>query len=133
MPDCLFCRIASKEVPAQLLHEDEQAVVFKDINPQAPTHFLVIPKKHIGSLSAATDGDAALLGHLQRVCVETAKKGVIVVLLSPGQVNTTPGMKLPGAIETDESVGKMLKIIDGLTPGQNGKFLNYEGGEELPW
>lgn len=75
MPDCLFCRIASKEIPAQLLHEDEQAVVFKDINPQAPTHFLVIPKKHIGSLSAAGDGDAALLGHLQRVCAETAKKG----------------------------------------------------------
>lgn len=76
---------------------------------------------------------AALNMYVHTLHFETAKKGVIVVLLSPGQVNTTPGMKLPGAIETDESVGKMLKIIDGLTPGQNGKFLNYEGGEELPW
>ena len=76
---------------------------------------------------------AALNMYIHTLHFETAKKGVTAVLLSPGQVNTTPGMKLPGAIETEESVGKMLKVIDGLTPEQNGKFLNYESGEELPW
>lgn len=75
MSDCLFCRIASKEIPAQLLHEDEQAVAFKDINPQAPTHFLVVPRRHIDSLAAAQDADAALLGHLQRLSAKLAKQG----------------------------------------------------------
>ena len=64
---------------------------------------------------------------------ETPKKGVIVTLLSPGQVNTVPGMKLPNAIETDESVSKMLSVIDNITPEQNGKFLDYSDGRELPW
>jgi histidine triad (HIT) family protein len=76
MADCLFCRIVRREIPAQFVHEDEQAVVFKDVNPQAPTHLLIVPKKHLGSLSASTDADAALLGHLQRTAcriAETAK------------------------------------------------------------
>ena len=64
---------------------------------------------------------------------ETPKKGVIVTMLSPGQVNTVEGMKLPNAIETDESVSKMLAVIDGITPEHNGKFLDYEDGAELAW
>ena len=73
MADCLFCRIVRREIPAQIVHEDEQALVFKDITPQAPTHLLVISKKHLGSLAASTDGDAALLGHLQRVAAKAAE------------------------------------------------------------
>jgi len=76
---------------------------------------------------------AALNMYMFALSFETAKKGVILTLLSPGQVNTVPGMKLPGAIETDESVTKMLAVIDGLTPAQNGKFLNFEDGSELAW
>jgi NAD(P)-dependent dehydrogenase (short-subunit alcohol dehydrogenase family) len=76
---------------------------------------------------------AALNMYMYGLSFETPKKGVILTLLSPGQVNTVPNMKLPGAIETDESVGKMLKVIDGLTPAQNGKFLNFEDGSELGW
>lgn len=76
---------------------------------------------------------AALNMYMFTLAFETAKKGVILTLLSPGQVNTVPGMKLPGAIETDESVAKMLAVIDGLTPAQNGKFLNFEDGSELAW
>jgi len=76
---------------------------------------------------------AALNMYMFALSFETAKKGVILTLLSPGQVNTVPGMKLPGAIETDESVAKMLAVIDGLTPAQNGKFLNFEDGSELGW
>lgn len=76
---------------------------------------------------------AALNMYMYTLAFETPKKGVIVTLLSPGQVNTVPGMKLPNAIETDESVGKMLTVIDGLTPEHNGKFLDYEDGSEVGW
>jgi NAD(P)-dependent dehydrogenase (short-subunit alcohol dehydrogenase family) len=76
---------------------------------------------------------AALNMYMYTLSFETQKKEVILTLLSPGQVNTMPGMKIPNAIETDESVSKMLKVIDGLTPEQNGKFLDFEDGRELPW
>lgn len=76
---------------------------------------------------------AALNMYMYTLSFETPKKNVILTLLSPGQVNTVPGMKLPNAIEPEESVSKMLKVIDGLTPEQNGKFLDYEDGRELPW
>ncbi|MDE2142440.1 MAG: histidine triad nucleotide-binding protein [Elusimicrobia bacterium] len=75
MADCLFCRIVRREIPAQIVLEDEQAVVFKDVNPQAPTHVLIVPKKHLGSLSASTDADAALLGHLQLTARRIAADG----------------------------------------------------------
>ena len=74
MSDCLFCKIAAKEIPAALVYEDSQTVVFRDINPQAPTHVLVTPKKHIACLSDSTDADAPLLGHLQRVAANVAKQ-----------------------------------------------------------
>ena len=71
--DCLFCRIVRREIAAQIVHEDEQALVFQDVNPQAPTHVLVVPKKHLGSLAASTDEDAPLLGHLQRLACRVAE------------------------------------------------------------
>lgn len=61
---CLFCKIANKEIPAKIAHEDDDLVAFHDINPVAPTHVLVIPKRHIVSLADATDGDEALLGKM---------------------------------------------------------------------
>lgn len=75
MADCLFCRIVAREIPAELVFEDAQSVAFKDINPQAPTHVLIVPKKHVASLSETTDEDTALLGHLQRVAARLAEKG----------------------------------------------------------
>ena len=72
MIDCLFCKIIRGEIPAQLVFEDEKSVVFNDINPQAPTHVLVVPKKHIASLSSSSDDEAPLLGHLQRVARQAA-------------------------------------------------------------
>jgi len=59
---CLFCKIASKEIPAKILFETEDVVAFHDINPQAPIHVLVIPRKHVVSVGAATAGDEAMLG-----------------------------------------------------------------------
>jgi histidine triad (HIT) family protein len=63
MADCLFCRIVRGEVPSKKVYEDEHTLAFDDINPQAPTHVLVIPKKHIAGLKEATAEDADLLGH----------------------------------------------------------------------
>ena len=54
---CLFCRIVRKEIPAKLLHEDEHTIAFRDIDPKAPTHVLVIPKEHVASLNDATDAE----------------------------------------------------------------------------
>lgn len=60
----LFTKIINKEIPADIVYEDDQALAFRDINPQAPTHVLVIPKKEIASLDDLEDGDAGLMGHL---------------------------------------------------------------------
>ena len=69
MPDesCLFCQIIAGEIPGELVHQDERCVVIRDINPQAPTHVLVIPREHLDSLDDASQKDEALLGHLLRV------------------------------------------------------------------
>jgi len=72
MPDCLFCRIARREISSQLVFEDAEAVVFRDINPQAPTHVLIVPKRHLSRLAQAQEGDAALLGHLQMLSARVA-------------------------------------------------------------
>lgn len=66
----IFKRIIDREIPAKIIHEDELCLAFHDVNPQAPTHVLVIPKKEIPSLADASDDDGALLGHL----LVTAKK-----------------------------------------------------------
>lgn len=72
---CLFCRIVSKAIPAEVVHQDDSAVVIRDINPQAPTHLLVIPHEHIESLDDASQKDEALLGHLLRVAARVANAG----------------------------------------------------------
>ncbi len=63
---CLFCRIANREIPAAIVYEDDQLLAFKDVNPQAPTHVLVIPKRHIGSLTDLSPDDDRLVGELVR-------------------------------------------------------------------
>jgi len=69
--DCLFCRIVRREIPATLVHEDEHTLAFRDIDPKAPTHVLVIPKAHIASLNEASD--AAALGQLLLAARDIAK------------------------------------------------------------
>jgi len=68
---CLFCRIVSKEIPGAVVHEDADTLAFRDVNPQAPTHVLVIPKKHVTDLSEA--GDPALLGKILATAAAVAK------------------------------------------------------------
>jgi histidine triad (HIT) family protein len=64
MSDCIFCKIAAGEVPAAKIYEDDEMLAFRDASPQAPVHFLVIPKHHIGSLLDCAAADAGLLGRL---------------------------------------------------------------------
>ena len=72
--DCIFCKIVAGGIPAAKIFEDERAVVFRDINPQAPTHALVIPREHIASLNEAGENDEALLGHLLLVAARVARE-----------------------------------------------------------
>jgi histidine triad (HIT) family protein len=69
--NCLFCRIVRKEIPAKIVWEDAQSLAFRDIDPKAPTHVLIVPKAHVASLNYATD--AAMLGRLQLAAREIAK------------------------------------------------------------
>jgi histidine triad (HIT) family protein len=70
---CLFCKIVEGTIPSKSVYQDAQSYAFLDIHPQAPTHVLVVPRKHIASLSAAEEGDRALLGHLLWVAAEVAR------------------------------------------------------------
>jgi histidine triad (HIT) family protein len=62
--DCLFCKILAGDIPAEIVYESETAVAFRDVNPQAPTHVLVIPRKHIATINDIEDEDRALIGSL---------------------------------------------------------------------
>ena len=66
MSDCLFCRIVKKEIPAAVVYEDDRLLAFNDINPQAPLHALVIPKRHIASLNELAAGDDGIVGEMVR-------------------------------------------------------------------
>lgn len=71
---CLFCKIVNKEIPAEIVHEDEHTLAFRDINPQAPNHLLVIPKQHIATLNDLSTADAATVGHLSVTAAALAKQ-----------------------------------------------------------
>lgn len=79
MPDCIFCKVASGELPAAVVKRTDRLVAFRDINPQAPTHLLVIPTQHIASLEEA--GDTELLGEMLRFTAELARE---VRIAGPG-------------------------------------------------
>ncbi len=74
MEDCLFCKIISKQIKGDIIYEDDQALAFRDINPQAPVHVLIVPKKHIPTLLDLKNGDKDLLWHLFSVVGTVAKK-----------------------------------------------------------
>lgn len=110
MADCIFCKIIARQIPSQFVYEDEQAVAFNDITPQAPTHLLIVPKKHVAGLSACGDGDQALLGHLQRVAAAVAEKAGV-------------------------ASGYRLLTNNGRSAGQSVDHLHYHllGGRSMQW
>lgn len=108
--DCLFCKIAAGEIPSDCIYEDEKIFAFRDIAPQAPVHFLVIPKVHIESLDALKDSDAGLIGHIFTTIRDLAKKE-----------------GLTGGYRVVNNIGK-----DG---GQSVAHLHFHvlGGRSLQW
>jgi histidine triad (HIT) family protein len=72
--DCLFCKIVNRQIPASIVYEDERVLAFNDINPQGPTHVLVIPKQHIPSLNDLTPEDDAIVGELARRAAAIAQE-----------------------------------------------------------
>jgi histidine triad (HIT) family protein len=77
MADCLFCKLVRREIPASIVYEDDRVLAFNDINPQAPTHVLVIPKRHIETLNDLQTGDDALVGEVvRRAAVIAAERGL---------------------------------------------------------
>jgi len=87
---CLFCKIVAKQVPAKVLFEDDELLAFHDINPGAPTHVLVIPKRHVVSLLDAEPADEALLGKLLRAARRVAETTGIAESGFRAVVNTGP-------------------------------------------
>lgn len=91
MNDCLFCKIAAGTIPAKVVHQDDDAVSIVDINPQAPTHLLVIPRKHIPTLNDLTPEDDALVGRLHRLAARLAAERGIAAQGWRAVFNTNPG------------------------------------------
>jgi len=74
MSDCIFCKIAAGEIPAELIYEDELVVGFRDLNPQAPTHVLLIPRKHIATINDLQPEDEPIIGRLYSAAAKVAKQ-----------------------------------------------------------
>lgn len=74
MSDCIFCKIAEKEIPSKAVYEDDRVYAFYDLDPQAPTHFLIIPKQHIASALEITEESSGVVGHCYMVIAKLAKQ-----------------------------------------------------------
>ena len=89
MSDTIFSKIINREIDADIVHEDDQCLAFRDVNPQAPMHILVIPKKPIDMLANAEDGDQALLGHLmltaRRIAVDEGYGDAFRLVMNNGE------------------------------------------------
>jgi histidine triad (HIT) family protein len=110
MADTIFARIIRREIPAEIVHEDDQCLAFRDVHPQAPTHILLIPKKPIPSLDALSADDAPLLGHMQIVLQKLAR-----------QLNLADGYR--------------VVVNCGAEGGQTVDHLHYHllGGRTMKW
>src|SRR6056297_234077 len=74
MTDCLFCKIANKEMDTDLVYEDDKVVVFEDINPQAPVHLLIVPKEHTDNIIELEDDQFDIIAHIHKVAVKMAER-----------------------------------------------------------
>lgn len=74
MSDCLFCKLIDRQIPANIAYEDDEVLAFHDINPQAPTHLLIIPKKHVTTVNDFAETDAALIGRMTLTAQKLAKE-----------------------------------------------------------
>ena len=111
MSDCIFCKIASGEIPAKKLIDDEEVVAFRDLNPQAPEHILIIPRQHIERLAHADESQTALMGKLLSVANKLAKE-----------------------LKLDET-GYRIVVNNGESAGQSVWHLHFHllGGRDFQW
>ncbi|HEX2072279.1 MAG TPA: histidine triad nucleotide-binding protein [Geodermatophilus sp.] len=116
MSDCLFCRMVTGEIPADVVHETDRTLAFRDINPQAPTHVLVIPKEHHPTAGALAAADADLLGAVVRAAHEVA---VQEGLASDG--STEPGFRI--VTNTGPAAGQTVQHV----------HLHVLGGRPMRW
>ena len=110
MSDCLFCKIAAGEIPSEKLYEDELCCAFSDIDPQAPTHFLVIPKAHIPSAAEISPENSAAAAHILEVIAKVARdQGLESYRLQyrppGGPVGSAPALPCPGRSGYDLASG----------------------------
>jgi len=108
--DCIFCQIAAGKIPSDIVYQDEEVIVFPDINPKAPTHLLIIPKKHIPSLANLTEAESPLIGHMVNIANRLAKE---------------KGMSERGYRLVVNCGGEAGQIVDHL-------HLHLLGGRRLP-
>jgi histidine triad (HIT) family protein len=109
--DCLFCRVAAMEIPADIVFEDDQVIAFRDINPKAPVHILLIPRAHITSAASLTEANGPMLGHMFAVAAQLAR---------------------------DEGIAKSgfrLTTNSGAGAGQSVPHLHFHlmGGRQMGW
>ncbi|MBI5701157.1 histidine triad nucleotide-binding protein [Candidatus Saganbacteria bacterium] len=111
MTDCLFCKIIKKEIPSEIVFESENAVAFMDINPQAPVHFLVIPKIHLSSITKVEKEHGSIMAEMARIINEVAKQKNI------------------------EKSGFRVVVNHGKDSGQAVPHLHFHvlGGRKLKW
>ena len=95
--DCIFCKIAGGEIPSDIVYEDDRCVVFRDIDPQAPIHLLVIPREHITGMDDLDDDDREVLGHLMLVVAQVARDEGLAASGYRTVINWGPdsGMEVP--------------------------------------
>lgn len=108
---CIFCKIVNKEIPCTKVYEDEKILAFKDINPSAPVHVLIIPKEHITSVNHINEGNAEVVGHIFATIAKLAKE-----------------------LGVDESGYRVVTNI-GMQGGQSVEHLHFHllGGRNLGW
>ena len=109
--DCLFCRVAAMEIPADIVFEDDQVIAFRDTNPKAPVHILLIPRAHITSAASLTEANGPMLGHMFAVAAQLAR---------------------------DEGIAKSgfrLTTNSGAGAGQSVPHLHFHlmGGRQMGW
>jgi len=109
--ECLFCKICGKKIPAKIAYEDDKVLAFHDISPQAPTHILIIPKKHIASINDLSEQDSEIIGYLHLIAKKLAKE-----------------------LRIDKS-GFRLVINNGTDAGQAVSHIHLHvlGGRKLQW
>jgi len=112
--DCVFCKIIKKEIPAKVAYEDDQVIAFHDVNPQAPIHLLIVPKKHIASIMEIDDENSTLLNKIARAAQNLARENNI----------DKKGFRL--VVNTGEEGGQTVNHLHFHLLG--GRFLTWPPG-----